>query len=205
MPSIQKYSLGSHFTSCNTSKNLNFNQRHYTTIQNAENPTVFILGVILPTIILPKALFQTASKNFPCQSYRIWCKTKTKTKLLYLCFKNSSYCPFFLLLLPILIKYHALFCSTVTKLLEPTLRNVERLPLYPMTTKWFALMNTAKLETKHLHVTLTQNCPASVPQMVLVPLNPGETIPMWFVVGFYLHCSLQLCKFLQHFIFYFFS
>ena len=45
-------------------------------------------------------------------------------------------------------------------------------------------MSIAKVETKHPRVTLTQNCPASVPQMVLAPLNPGEMILMWFVVGF---------------------
>lgn len=96
-------------------------------------------------------------------------------------------CPFFY----VSIKLHALFCSTVTKLLELTLRNVERSPLYPMTTEWSALMSTAKIETKILRVTLTQNCPASVPQMVPVPTYPGEMILMWFVVGFKLYCRFQ--------------
>lgn len=83
-------------------------------------------------------------------------------------------CHFFLCL----IKLHTLFCSTVTKLLERTLRNVERSPLFPMTTERSALMTTAKIETKILRVTLTQNCPASVPQMVPASMNPGEMILM---------------------------
>ena len=44
-------------------------------------------------------------------------------------------------------------------------------------------MSIAKVETKPPRVTLTQNCPASVPQMVLAPLNPGEMILMWFGDG----------------------
>ena len=53
-------------------------------------------------------------------------------------------------------------------------------------------MSTADKETKIPHVTLTPNCPAFVPQMVLAPTNPGEKIPMWFVVGFTFYCRLQI-------------
>lgn len=64
-----------------------------------------------------------------------------------------------------------------------------------MTTKQSALMSTAKIVIKILHVTLIQNCPASVPQMVLALMNPGETILMWFVVSFSFYCRFQIKKF----------
>jgi hypothetical protein len=108
-----------------------------------------------------------------------------KTKLLYFFLKNSSY---FLFFGCFNLKNHAaLFCSTATKLLEPTLRTVERLLLYLMSTKESALMSTVKMDIKMLHVTVTQNCPASVPQMVPASLNIGEMILMLFVVGFELN------------------
>lgn len=124
-----------------------------------------------------KLPISTSVQEFSCQSYRVLCKINF---WIYLS-QNTHLVLHFSY---VFLKLHALFPSTVTKLLEPTLRNVERLALYPTTTKWSALMSTAKVETKNPPVTLMQNCPASVHQMVLAPMYPGETIPMWFVVGF---------------------
>ena len=58
-------------------------------------------------------------------------------------------------------------------------------------------MSTAKIEMQNPHVTLTQNCPASVPRMVLASMNPGETILLWFVVGFKCILSGSFCSTLK--------
>lgn len=79
------------------------------------------------------------------------------------------------------------------------MRTVERFLPYPVTTKRSALMIIAKIETESRHVTLIQNCPAFVPQMVLAPTNPGEMILMWFVVGFSFYCRFPIRKFMQEF------
>lgn len=77
-----------------------------------------------------------------------------------------------------------LFCSIVTGLLERTLRNVRKFPLYPASTKTCASMSTVELEgTSRPHVTPTQNWPACVLTTVLASLNTGEMILRWFAVG----------------------
>lgn len=78
----------------------------------------------------------------------------------------------------------ALFCSTVTKLLKRTLRNVRKFPPYPVSTKTCVLMSTVeKEEASRLRVIPTRNWPAYVPMMVLVTMNTGEMTLLWFVVG----------------------
>lgn len=57
-------------------------------------------------------------------------------------------------------------------------------------------MSIAEIEAKILHVTLIPNCHASVPQTAPAPMNPGEVIPMWLVVGFPFYCGFQIRKFI---------
>jgi hypothetical protein len=127
------------------------------------------------------------------KSYGMWCYNKPK----YLSFLQRCSTA---LSCYILMKC-ALFCSTVTKLLKRTLRNVRKFPPYPVSTKTCVLMSTVeKEEASRLRVIPTRNWPAYVPMMVLVTMNTGEMTLLWFVVGASLlnNCRLWTDAFLTN-------